>query len=149
MLIEALLGVLFLALLAIGLRLWHLEKRLKVLLGAGETKSIESHVLTHASEIEDLRKEAEYLRDFAGHLERKSLDAVQKIGMVRFNPFADSGGDQSFVIVLLDAHDNGIALSSLYSQGRPMVYAKPIERGTSRYPLSGEEQDALKIALGK
>jgi hypothetical protein len=67
--------------------------------------------------------------------------------MVRFNPFSDTGGDQSFVIALLDGKNNGVVFSSLYTRGQPLVYAKPIEAGASRYQLSKEEADALARAI--
>ena len=67
--------------------------------------------------------------------------------MVRYNPFADSGGDQSFAIALLDSLGNGVVISSLHSRSETRVFAKPVQAGNSRYPLSDEEQDAIKKAL--
>ncbi|MDE3112536.1 MAG: DUF4446 family protein [Chloroflexota bacterium] len=72
---------------------------------------------------------------------------IRNVGVVRFNPFADAGGDQSFAIALLDSEGSGIVLSSLHARTDTRVFAKPVQTGRSRYPLSDEEQDAIRRAL--
>src|SRR5439155_225063 len=72
-------------------------------------------------------------------LERLSQRTIQRVGVVRFNPFADTGGDQSFAIALLDAEGNGIVLSSLHSRTDTRVFAKQVQSGRSRHALSDEE----------
>lgn len=79
-------------------------------------------------------------------LKRKSNFFVQKVGIVRFNPFEEIGGDQSFSIALLDAQDNGVVLTSLYNREGSKVYAKPIIQGVSKYQLSKEEKEAIDRA---
>ncbi len=71
---------------------------------------------------------------------------IQKIGITRYNPFKETGGDQSFSIALLDNSDNGILLSSLYSKERNRIFAKPIKDGHSKYKLSEEEQNTINKA---
>ncbi len=73
---------------------------------------------------------------------------VRNVGLVRFNPFPDAGGDQSFAIALLDAEGTGIVLSSLHARTDTRVFAKPVQSGRSRYALSEEEQDAIRQAMG-
>lgn len=72
---------------------------------------------------------------------------IRNLGVVRFNPFPDTGGDQSFAIALLDSEGSGIVLSSLHARTDTRVFAKPVQAGRSRYPLSDEEQDAIRRAL--
>lgn len=72
---------------------------------------------------------------------------IRNVGVVRFNPFTDAGGDQSFAIALLDSEGTGIVLSSLHARTDTRVFAKPVQAGRSRYPLSDEEQDAIRRAL--
>jgi hypothetical protein len=72
---------------------------------------------------------------------------LRNVGVVRFNPFPDAGGDQSFAIALLDAEGTGIVLSSLHARTDTRVFAKPVQGGRSRYALSDEEQDAIRQAL--
>jgi hypothetical protein len=72
---------------------------------------------------------------------------IRNVGVVRFNPFPDAGGDQSFAIALLDAEGTGLVISSLHSRTDTRIFAKPVQTGRSRYPLSDEEQDAIRRAL--
>ncbi len=82
-------------------------------------------------------------------LERVSKISVQKVGFLRFNPFHDTGGDQSFSLALLDGENNGIIVSSLYTREGARIYAKEIKGGKAKQPLSGEEQKVLEDAVGK
>jgi hypothetical protein len=70
----------------------------------------------------------------------------QKIGLVRFNPFGDTGGDQSFAIALTDAEGNGFVISSLHRRTESKVYAKPLKDWQSSYTLSDEEKQAISLA---
>lgn len=81
-------------------------------------------------------------------LEHTLEGAVQHVGLVRFNPFTDTGGDQSFSIALLDARGDGLVLSSLFSRAETRVFAKPIQRGHSKYNLTAEEREAIELAGG-
>jgi hypothetical protein len=65
---------------------------------------------------------------------------------VRFNPFEDTGGNQSFTLALLDANADGIVLSSLHSRTATRVYVKAILAGRSDAQLSAEEVAALRDA---
>ncbi len=68
---------------------------------------------------------------------------IQRVGLVRFNPFAETGGNMSFALALLDGRDNGIVISSLHSREGTRIYVKSIEHGLSKSPLTGEEQEAI------
>ncbi len=97
------------------------------------------------------RRFEQHLADLAARtvqLEERAPLNVQHIGIVRFNPFADKGGDQSFAVALLDDHANGVVLNGLHSRNDTRVYAKPIVGGTSTYPLTGEEKEAISRAMG-
>lgn len=73
---------------------------------------------------------------------------LQKIGFVRFNPFTDTGGDQSFILSLLDENGTGVVVSSLHSRENTRVYAKAIEKGQCKdQVLSKEERQIIKESL--
>ncbi|MCX6722418.1 MAG: DUF4446 family protein [Candidatus Staskawiczbacteria bacterium] len=72
---------------------------------------------------------------------------MQKTGIVRFNPFNEMGGNQSFVIALLDDKNNGFVISSLFSKEGNRVYAKTVKAGKSDHMLSSEEVEALNMAI--
>jgi Protein of unknown function (DUF4446) len=79
----------------------------------------------------------------------ESRYSLQRVGLVRFNPFADTGGDQSFAVAVLDRLGNGFVFSSLHGRGGSRFYAKPLKNGLSSYQLSDEEVEAVKSALGQ
>jgi hypothetical protein len=89
----------------------------------------------------------EQLTELHEYLELRSRGSLQHIGLVRFNPFDDTGSDQSFVIALLDDRRDGIVLSSLHGRGQTRVFAKPVEGGESTHQLSDEEAQAIRIAV--
>lgn len=78
-------------------------------------------------------------------LDRKHL---QKVGFVRFNPFGDTGGDQSFCLCLLDDDSNGVVITSLHSREQTRIYAKPIVKGKAEgIQFSREETEAVSQAV--
>jgi len=97
-------------------------------------------------ELDTLAKKLESVSGELKALVEKSKGFVQRVGIVRFSPFPEVGGDQSFSIALLDENNNGIVLTSLYSRETSRVYAKPIKAGQSSYVLSNEEKEAITRA---
>lgn len=93
-----------------------------------------------AEDIETIKKEISWLQsDGTLHL--------QRLGIVRFNPFSDTGGSQSFTLSILDGQDNGIVMTSLYARTGNRWYIKHIKQGVSPdVELSKEEQLAIKKA---
>jgi hypothetical protein len=79
-------------------------------------------------------------------LKKQNFFNLQKIGVVRYNPFKEVGGDQSFSVAILDGNNNGIVITSLYSREENRVYGKPIKGGNSEYILSEEEKRAIEEA---
>lgn len=80
-------------------------------------------------------------------VETLSRMSVQKVGFLRFNPFQDTGGDNSFVLTLLDHQNNGVIISSLYTRGGMRVYGKSVAAGETKHPLSEEEKNVLKDTI--
>jgi hypothetical protein len=73
--------------------------------------------------------------------------SIHKVGIIRFNPFKDIGGDQSFALALLDGKNSGIVISSLHTREGTRIYSKPIIKGESeKYTLTEEEKQAIKTA---
>lgn len=82
-------------------------------------------------------------------VERDVRRSLGRIGLVRFNPFEDTGGNQSFALAILDAQGDGFVVSSLHARAGTRVYAKAITGGLSEGALSEEESEALRRALAK
>lgn len=92
-------------------------------------------------DINNLKKELEKLID-------ESKYHIQKVGILRFNPFADTGGDQSFILSILNAKDTGIVLTSLHSRGITRWYAKNVKEGKGvDHELSKEELEAIEKSV--
>jgi hypothetical protein len=97
-------------------------------------------------EFNQLKKEFEkVLKEFEDLKEREKFN-IQKVGIVRFNPFEEVGGNQSFSIALLDGKDDGVVITSLYLKDGNRVFAKPIKGGKSEFNLSKEEIEAINLA---
>ncbi|MGH2829613.1 MAG: DUF4446 family protein [Actinomycetota bacterium] len=75
--------------------------------------------------------------------------SLQNVGLVRFDAFEDMGGRLSFAAAMLDIEGNGLVLTSINGRTETRMYAKPVERGVSKYHLSDEEQLAIRKALGE
>lgn len=82
-------------------------------------------------------------------LEEKQLRDIQKVHIHRYAAFENMGGDLSFVVTLLDAHNNGILLNGIHSREGNYMYAKPIEDGKTTYNLSDEEEMSLSKAINQ
>lgn len=74
---------------------------------------------------------------------------IQHVGLIRFSPFHDTGGNQSFTLALLDGQRDGVIVTGLHSRTESRLYAKPVERGESSYALTPEEREAIERALGE
>jgi hypothetical protein len=73
---------------------------------------------------------------------------LQKVGFVRFNPFSDTGGDQSFCICFLDENDTGVVITSLHSREQTRIYAKMVRGGKAEgVTYSKEEKEAINEAI--
>jgi hypothetical protein len=87
------------------------------------------------------------IESFHADIEGRTRRSIQHIGLVRFNPFEDTGSDQSFAIALLDDARDGVVISSLHGRSNTRVFAKPVSAGASQHALSDEESQAIRLAL--
>ena len=72
---------------------------------------------------------------------------IQKVKYVKYNPFKETGGNNSFSLVLLDGNKNGIIITSLHTRERTRLYLKEIALGESKIELSEDEEKVLKESL--
>jgi len=124
-----------------------LRSRLRRLLADGEQDGLDEVLDRALARVDGLGQRVEALNALHRELAALAEGSIQKVAVVRFNPFADTGGDQSFAIALLDARGDGIVLSSLHSRSDTRIFAKPVRGGRSGHPLSDEEQEAIRQAL--
>jgi hypothetical protein len=123
-----------------------LARRVRQILRGVNGANLEQALRERAEQIERLAADA----DSALRQARENADALSraldKVGVVRYDAFADVGGAQSFSLALLDAHDCGVVLSGIHSRADVRVYAKPVECGESPVALTNEERRAIREA---
>lgn len=106
-----------------------------------DLKSILEQIL---SEIKTDKEFSKNLEKKINELKNEELKDIKKVGLIRYNPFSETGGNQSFVLVLLDSSDNGFAITSLHSRDNTRVFAKPVVAGKeSGFEFSKEEIQAI------
>ena len=126
----------------LGLTAWVIwtVRRLKKVTSAEALEQILSTQKKLRGETDDLYKTLEEIKK-DGRLH------IQRVGLVRFNPFSDTGGSQSFTLALLDGHNNGLVMTSLYARTGHRWYVKEVTGGKGReLALSKEESSAVQKA---
>ncbi|MFA7134162.1 MAG: DUF4446 family protein [archaeon] len=93
--------------------------------------------------IKDLELKIEELYSEVGKIKKENEKNIQKFGLLRYNPFNELGGDQSFSLALLDKNNNGVMVSSIFSQEKSRVFGKEIVKGKSKHQLSNEEEEII------
>jgi len=128
-------------------RVGRLSRRLSGLTRGAEGRSLEGILDAHLDKVFAVARELDELSARSAVLEADARRAIQRVGLVRFNPFEDTGGNQSFALALIDAAGDGFVLSSLHARTGTRVYAKALLAGRSDAALSAEESEAVRLAL--
>jgi hypothetical protein len=124
------------------------RKKIKIFMKGAKVIDVEEVVTEQTKLIKEVKNDIKKLSDWNEKLQKISDISITKVGVVRFNPFKDTGGDQSFAVALLDSNNNGLVISSLYSREGTRIYTKPIEAGKPMgYNLSEEEEQAINKAV--
>ena len=113
----------------------------------GNGKHIEEDLETYMYRVEKVEKQNNEIANHVKTLDEDLTRCIQKVGMVRYNAFKDTGSDLSFTLALLDEHNDGVVLNGIYSREMSNIYAKPIKNGTSTYTMSEEEKQAVQKAI--
>lgn len=145
-----LLAVIVLLLLCVlGLLTWviYTERRLKRFFLGNNAASLESTMTDLVKTVQLVCRKQEVTDKAIIEIRSLLQTSVKQVAVVRFNPFNDAGGNQSFSMALLDRDGNGAVVSSLYSRDGVRVYGKPIIAGESKYPLSEEEAQAIATVM--
>lgn len=113
----------------------------------GNGNNVDEMLRAYIYEVEKVANKNEEIVSYCKELDKHIARCTQKIGMVRYNAFRDTGSDLSFALALLNEHNDGVVLNGIYARDMSNIYAKPIENGQSKYALSNEEKDALLKAI--
>ncbi|MDB4939760.1 MAG: hypothetical protein JWO40_185 [Candidatus Doudnabacteria bacterium] len=143
--ITSLILSIFAALIAIVAiaKLTKFSKVSKTFFEGKQAASLEDFIINQSKKINELAAQANYIEQAIKDLREIQKDSIQKIGLVRYNPFADNGGNLSFSMALLDAKNNGVVITSMHGREQNRIYSKPIIQGKSEFTLTTEEEKAI------
>jgi hypothetical protein len=130
----------------LAVRLNRAEQRYRALTTGTDGGNLQQVLDAHVRELRAATVQVQELDLLARGLERSGKRHIQRLGFLRFNPFRDAGGDQSFTLALTDQEGNGFVMSSLHSRDVTRVYGKPLVGWDSAYPLTDEEKQAIEKA---
>ncbi len=139
--------LLLLAVVVLARRTRSIDARLRGLTRGGDGRSLEAVLDAHLDRVDAVARQLDALTARATVLEGTQRKAFQRVGLVRYNPFEETGGNQSFALALLDAAGDGWVLSSLHARSGTRVYAKGITAGRADAGLSEEETAAIAQAM--
>lgn len=124
-----------------------LQKNYAVLTDGVNKKTLDAVLSNMVKEVKGSKEDIDRLIARCDTIEKNELLHIQKIGLLRFNPFKDTGGDQSFILTLIDAHDTGVVITALYSRSGTRWYAKRVVKGKGvEHELSEEEKKVIRQA---
>jgi hypothetical protein len=126
-----------------------LSERLDDLTQGADGQSLEGVLDTHIDTVTRVARDLDELVARTAMLEGGARLHFGRLGIVRFNPFDDTGGNQSFALAMLDANNDGFVFSSLHSRTGTRLYAKAIFGGQSETTLGAEEMQAVEIAVSQ
>lgn len=143
-----LIGILIVWIAVLTFFFWSLSGHYNNLVKTTNKKTLQTVLDSLISEIQLAKKDIANLSKTCDTIIEEGRLHIQKIGLLRFNPFKETGGDQSFILALLDENDNGVVLSGLYSRAGMRWYAKKIKQGKGLdHNLSEEEKEAIRQAM--
>lgn len=145
--LSAVLLVLIIWMAVIGRRLRKLRNQYTAAMGDKGVANLEDiladmkqQLLEHQSRIAEQEKSHQ-------QLVKALSESKGKVALHRYNAFSEHGSDLSFSLAIINDSQDGIVLSGLHSREDTYVYAKPLEKGNSPYPLTPEEKKAVTLAL--
>ena len=140
--------ILVLLVIILMAKLSSLNKRYKKFLEKlGNGNNIEEDLETYMYRVEKVEKQNAEIANYVKTLDEDLTKCIQKVGIVRYNAFKDTGSDLSFTLALLDEHNDGVVLNGIYSREMSNIYAKPVKNGESSYTMSEEEKLAVQKAM--
>ena len=113
----------------------------------GNGKNIEEDLENYMYRVERVERQNAEIISYCKNLDDEVAKCIQKVGIVRYSAFKDTGSDLSFAVAMLDENNDGIVFNGIYSREMSNIYAKPVKNGGSEYTLSEEEKEAIRRAI--
>jgi len=140
--------ILFILCIVLFVKLNGQKKRYDYFMGSNRrpTHNLEMKIEEYFETSKKIESQYSKLLDMVTDMDKTDKSKIQKVGLIRYNPFDEMGGNLCFALALLDGNDNGVVLNGIHSRTGSFTYAKPIEMGVSTYMLSEEELKAVEVA---
>lgn len=129
------------------LRVSHITEKYNDLVDGVEAVNLEELILKTLKEVDRVKKGYETVEEKYKYLDKRLKFAVQRVGFIRYNAFADMGSELSFSVAFLDDNLDGIVITNIFGRDYSTSYAKSIVKGESKYTLSVEEMQAIDRAI--
>lgn len=113
----------------------------------GNGKNIEEDLENYMYRVERVERQNAEIISYCKNLDEEVAKCIQKVGIVRYSAFKDTGSDLSFAVAMLDENNDGVVFNGIYSREMSNIYAKPVKNGNSEYTLSEEEKEAIRRAI--
>ncbi|MBM7583254.1 hypothetical protein JOD02_002135 [Caldicoprobacter guelmensis] len=139
----------FLIVIVYSIKTRKIIRKYKRLMRGVDNKNLEALLMHYLDRVKNNELKIQDLEYLYKNIEKELESCIQRVGIIRYNPFEQMGSDLSFSIAFLDKNNNGVVLTGLFTRNSSSIYAKPIEKGTSIYPLSQEEVEAINRAINK
>lgn len=140
--------ILLISFFVLIMKLSNIQKKYKTFLKKlGNGNDIYEDLDNYMYRVERVEKQNAEIMSGMKVLEQDLMQCIQKVGIVRYNAFKDTGSDLSFALALLNEKNNGVVLNGIYSREMSNIYAKPVENGKSSYTISAEENQAIEKAV--
>ena len=124
-----------------------LEKKYRKMMRGVNNKNLEQMLSDNLDNIEKALNKSQEAVDECKNISQELKGCVNKVAIMRYKAFDDVGSDLSFSIAILDSYNDGVIITGIYSRHDSTTYAKPIDKGISRYDLSEEELHVLNEAI--
>ena len=130
------------------IKLIKMRKNYKLFMNkVGNGNNIQETIEQYMNKIKEVEQENLNLKNYCKQLDNTIATSIQKVGLIRYSAFKDTGSDLSFTLALLNEENTGVVLNGIYSREMSNIYAKPVKNGSSTYTLSDEEKQAINEAI--
>ncbi len=137
----------FILIIALWVKLNRLRKKYMAMINGSGSSNMEDVFIGLQETLGHLNAKAESSETKIAALGETMKHMMSRLGIVRYNAFAEKGSDLSFSLAIVNEYEDGVVISGIHGRDESYVYAKPLSKGHSKYPLSPEEKEAINRAL--
>ena len=138
--------------LAVSLLGWRRVRELRraqqAILG-GQRADVVDFAVSLQGRIDDLHRAVDEVASGLTRVDRRIDGSVTNTSVVRYDAYADAGGQQSASFAFLDATRTGPVVTAIQGRDYARVYVKELERGKPSLALSPEAAEAVERAMAR